>query len=345
MKKGTFKYHILLVVFILVSGWISDYIYKGYDGFLENFDTPFSILSVFNLCFFTIYWINYRYICPRYLDQKPRYKFIFAVIAQLFLFAGLRYLIEEVIVYHITGQHNYVERTRKFYYYVFDNSLYAIKAILYSTVFYLLENYIITKDKIHQLEYDRKSAELNLLKSQLEPHFLFNTLNTFYTELIESQPETAKDIHRLSELLRYVTYETKSDLMPLESELKFIDDYIYFYKKRFEDQLHIDYELTGNPKDKSIPALLLIHFFENIFKHAVLNNKERPAQINIAISDKFLTLKSENAISDAENYTEKGIGSINLKRRLNNLYGNEYSFYAKKESDMYNTYLKIPLNI
>lgn len=344
MRKEVIKYHVFLWILIIVSGWISEYVYKGTEYFMTNFAYPYLFMALaFNLCLFTVYWINYRYICPKYLDKKPRYRFLLAVFILLIGFAGLRYVLEEVVVYQITGKHNYVDRTRKLFFYTFDNALYAVKPVLYSTIFYLLENYIYTKNKVHQLEFDRKSAELNLLKSQIEPHFLFNTLNTFYTELIQTQPETAKDIHRMSDLLRYITYETKNDYMPLESELKFIDDYRYFYKKRFEDQLFLDYQLDGNPAEHKIPSMLLIHFFENIYKHGVLNEKANPASIHITISNDHLTLVSKNKISKVENYTEKGIGSANLKRRLDNLFDDKYVLEVKTEDDWYHCELRIPL--
>ncbi len=344
MRRDVLKYHVFLWVFIIISSWISDYVYRGAPGFMSNFVYPYAYIGiVFNLCLLAVYWINYKYVCPRYLDKKPRYRFILAVLILLIGFAGMRYFLEEVVIYEITGKHNYVEQTRKLFYYTFDNALYAVEPVLYSTIFYLLENYIYTKDKMHQLEYDRKSAELNLLKSQIEPHFLFNTLNTFYTELINTQPETAKDIHRLSDLLRYITYETKNDFMPLESELKFIDDYRYFYKKRFEDELYLDYKLSGDPAKYKIPSMLLIHFFENIYKHGVLNDEKHPAVIHLDIKEGSLNLTTKNRISKVENYTEKGIGSKNLKRRLDNLFANTYTLNVNTIDDWYYSELKIPL--
>ena len=260
----------------------------------------------------------------------------------LLVHSGLRYIVDEVLLFNLTGIHNYFESSRRFGYYVIDNSYYATKAILFSTSLYLLLEFIADKNKIHSLQLERKKAKLSLLKTQLEPHFLFNTLNTFYTELIDTQPETAKDIHRLSELLRYVTYEAQQDFMPLQKELKFIEDYIYFYRKRFENHLFLDYNIQGIVGDQQMPSLMLIHFIENIFKHGITNKKETPAKIDIQITNKNITIITENMVSNSEKYSNNGIGKENLMKRLSAIYKDNYNLNFSEKNQMFKAYLKIP---
>ena len=204
LKKQQWKFHLLLVVIIIAMDFYGDYVYKGLEGFTANFTYP-RILGVFTLyfAFFFVYTINYLLICRYTISRKKFYAFAFAALGLVFIFAGIRYFLEEIVVYNITGEHNYFDSSRNFMYYVFDNSYYAVKAILYSTSLYLLFEYIENKNRVYELEIEQKKAELNFLKSQLEPHFLFNTLNSFYTDLIDTQPKTAKDIYRLSESVSY----------------------------------------------------------------------------------------------------------------------------------------------
>lgn len=255
----------------------------------------------------------------------------------------MRYVLEEVILFNITNIHNYFESSRKFGYYIMDNSYYATKAILFSTSLYLLLEFVENNTKMHSLQLEHKKAELSLLKTQLEPHFLFNTLNTFYTELVDTRPETAKDIHRLSQLLRYVTYETHQDFMPLNRELQFVADYIYFQKKRFEDNLFLDYEVEGIISDQPIPTLVFIHFVENIFKHGILNDKNNPAKLAIRITNQEISVVTRNKISDSEKYSKKGIGEVNLKRRLNAIYGATFELDFSQNETIFEGRLLIPL--
>lgn len=325
--------------------FFGDYVYKGVEGFWNNFKYPyvFNVL-MFYISFYAIYIINYFIVCPKTLSKKRIGFYVLSIIILFFGFAIIRFLLEEVILFHFTGVHNYYEAARKFLYYTFDNTYYALKAILFSTALYLFFEYIENQDRINQLQLEHKKAELSFLKSQLEPHFLFNTLNSFYTDLVDTQPKTAKDIHRLSELLRYVTYEAQQDFMPLHKEIKFIEDYIYFYRKRFENYLFLEYTIEGIVADQKIPSLVLIHFVENIFKHGTTNKKETPAKIAIQITNHEISITTENKVSFSEKYTNKGIGVENLVRRLNAIYKDDYELNFNEDNKIFKSFLKIPFN-
>ena len=324
--------------------FFGDFVYGGDERFLNNFRYPHYLANAtFYFSFFSIYLLNYCFFCPKLLSKKNILQYAFSLLFMFFLFAGIRYLLEEVIGYRITGYHNYPTRTRTFIYYVFDNSYYALKAILFSVSLYLIFRYNENRNKIHELHMEQKKAEMHLLRTQLEPHFLFNTLNAIYTELVEAKSATAKSIYRLSELLRYVTYEANKDFTFLKDELKFIDEYIYFYQKRFESNLFLDFNLSGEVNQQKIPSLIIIHFIENIFKHGLLNKKDDPALINIAIDEKHIVIDTRNSISKGHNYTNKGIGKENLTKRLQLLYGNDYKLTSKKNEKYFEAYLKIPI--
>lgn len=343
LKKKKWYFHLLIILGVVAMDLFSDYVYNGLEGFLNNFELLSGLRQTITYtAFFTVYFLNFYLVCPYTLAPKHFARFTLGVFLLIITFAGIRYVLEEVVLYYFTGQHNYYEVSRQFFYYTFDNSYFAIKAILFSTLLYLFFEYLASQKRMHQLQLEHTNAELSFLKSQLEPHFLFNTLNTFYTELIDTQPKTAKDIHRLSELLRYVTYEAQKDMMPLQKELKFIEDYIYFYRKRFEDQLFLEFSVEGVIGDQTIPSLILIHFVENIFKHGLTNQKGQPAKIQIMVSKHNLTMNTENKISNADTYAHKGIGKLNLEKRLSAIYKNEYTLREDHDETKYRAFLQIP---
>lgn len=341
--KNTYKYHFLLAFIIVVMHIFDEYKKIGTDVFFNQLSLGIAYLTTFNIAFFGTYIFNYKIVCPKTLANKKIVSFILGFISLFFVFASIRYFMEEIVMYNITGFHNYSDRTRTFWFYIFDNSYYALKAGLFSTFMFFLFNYLRSTSKIHQLQLEHQKAELDVLKTQLEPHFLFNTLNTFYAELAETQPKTAKGILKLSELLRYLTYDAQKDYMPLVKEIKFIKDYIYFYEKRFENNLFLNIKINGEINNQIVPSLTFIHFIENIFKHGIINDKEFPAEITINIKDKSLIIETKNKISTVKNYSSTGIGKENLKKRLQLLFEDNYNFNYKNEDSIYQAYLKIPL--
>ena len=341
-KQGYF--HLAVILIVVLMDLFSDFHGGGKEGFLSNFHLPIKFTRVIMyFATFSVYFLNFYVVLPYTFKKKKYFNFFIGIIILIIIFGQIRYLLEEVLLYHFTGKHNYFEESRKFVYYTVDNSYFAFKGLLYSTLLYVFYESAANQKRIFQLELDYKKAELSFLKSQLEPHFLFNTLNVFYSDLIDTQPNTAKDIHRLSELLRYVTYEAEHEMMPLEKEIKFIEDYIYLHRKRFEDTLSLDYRLEGNIDHQVVPSLVFIHFVENIFKHGVINDKKNPAKLSIKVTDKEVVLTTENLISKSEKYNHNGIGKENLKRRLSAIYKEDYAFESDEKDGVFTTLLKLPL--
>lgn len=342
--KDKWKYHVLLWTIVLLLGLIKDFGAGGWKALAYAF-TPSGLRfdGVFYLSSILIYYLNFKFICPRYLSRKEIPLFIMGFIGLLLLFAGFRYALDEIFFKLITGMNNYQGESLALAYYFFDNIPFAIQSILYSSVVFLIFRFIEAQNKIMQLQLDHKKAELSFLKSQISPHFLFNTLNTFYSELIEKQPGVAKDIHKLSDLLRFVIYESGEEFVGLKKEIAFIQDYIYFYKKRFENELSLTFSLSGEVKNQTIASLVLMHFIENVFKHGVLNEKENPANIEIEIEDSSICINTRNKIDQSMKYMDSGIGVENLKKRLDAIYGRNYELKYTKEGNYFSAFLSIPI--
>lgn len=342
--KDKWKYHVYLWVIVIGLGHITDFGAGGWKALFYAFSLKgLRFDGVFYFTSIVVYYINFTHICPRYLSKKRFLYFSLGFLGLLILFAVLRYFLDEVVFKLLTGINNYQGTALDFQYYFFDNITFAIPPILYSSVIFLIFRFIEAQNQIMQLKLDHKKAELSFLKSQISPHFLFNTLNTFYSELIDAQPAVAKDIYKLSDLLRFVTYESSEEFIELKKEIAFIKDYIYFYEKRFENELSLEFELKGEVKNQTIASLVLMHFIENVFKHGVLTDKQDPAKIQIHIETNSIRISTRNKIQQSVKYMEAGIGVENLKKRLDTIYDQGYELHYAEEGDYFSANLSIPV--
>ncbi len=291
-----------------------------------------------------VFYVNYLWICPKTIPQKKWTLLILGQIFLLFLFPSLRHIIEEIIIYEITGTHNYPEQSRLTPYYVYDNSYYSVRIILFGLVFYFVKILWNNTQKINELQLEKKQAELQNLKNQLSPHFLFNTLNSFYADLMDVQPKMADDILKLSDMLRYVTYENENDKVYVKDEIQFIQNYIDLFSKRFDNQLAIKFKHSEVDHNKQIPSLLLIHFVENALKHGIANNPEKPVKIDLVTDNNRLIFSVENYFELNESYDESGIGYKNIRQRLEILFPKNHTLEIQETNDFYKIELNIPLS-
>ncbi|WP_299221926.1 histidine kinase [uncultured Aquimarina sp.] len=343
--KKEVLYNVLIILTIIILDVIGDYIIFDKDIFALD-QRLFLFTITFTISLLIVYVVNYVYSAPRFLFKKKYIQYFFAFIAMILLFAGIRFLLEEVILYNITGVHNYFFDTpisKLISNYSLDSFYYTLRVCLVSAAICLFFRYNENKEEIHHLQIEQEKAKLSVLKSQISPHFLFNTLNNFYEELYDDKPETASDIMKLSKLLRYVTYETNEDLAYLHKEIIFIEDYLYFFKRRYEDNFHVLLHIDGFIHNQKIPSLILIHFIENVCKHGIINDKNRPASISLIINENTLELKTKNHINTSDTYTEPGIGTKNIKQRLEVIYKDNYILEHQKDDNQFETYLKLEL--
>lgn len=298
----------------------------------------------FNIAYFTVYVINYLVFAPRFLKLNKVPQYIAAFLFMILCFAAVRFFLEEILSYHLFGTNNYnLNRDNIVVIYLMDSAGYTVRPCLFSSLIYLFFRYKEKTQQIHELKVQHQQAQMSMLQSQIGPHFLFNTLNGFYSDLYDKNPEEAKGILKLSQLLRYVTYEAKEGFMPLKKEIEFIKDYLYFYKKRFENHFYIDLIIEGEVKDQKIPSLILIHFVENVCKHGILDNPEKAASIHIKILAESLEIQTTNSKNPSEKYMDKGIGTENIKNRLELLFKDKYQLKYTSDDTSFKTFLRMPL--
>jgi len=200
------------------------------------------------------------------------------------------------------------------------------------------------------LSAEQKQSELNLLQSQLSPHFLFNTLNNMYSLSITQQDRLPALLLKLSDLLRYSVYDTKKTFVPLMEELRYINNYLAFEKMRISDRLVLKEEIAkiSNPTILIAPMVLIV-FIENAFKHAK-NTWNEKIYINLSLTlseDRivFVIQNSHSAGSHENNLVQEssGLGLANTIKRLNLLYGNDYSLEQTENNDLYSVKLIVQI--
>ncbi|WP_052308524.1 sensor histidine kinase [Solitalea canadensis] len=193
---------------------------------------------------------------------------------------------------------------------------------------------------------EKLKAELQLLKAQIHPHFLFNTLNNIYSFILTSNPNASGLILKLSNLLRYILTECNQPKVPLVKELKMIENYMELEKIRYGERLNMQVTVVGNPENKSIAPLLLLPFIENSFKHGASNVLQNPwIELNLIITDQNLSMElvnSQVAVSQAYD-KNNGIGLANVQKRLNLLYGNQHTLKISTEREVFKIQLTVGL--
>lgn len=196
------------------------------------------------------------------------------------------------------------------------------------------------ESKILDAQLKLKEQELTNLKSQIQPHFLFNTLNTIYGLALKQSSNTPKVILRLSNLMDYILYRVDKPVVSLQDEINYIVDYIELEKIRFSDRLQVDFDYNKIPKPAKIPPLILLPFVENSFKHGTLKNGKLEVSIVLNYSPKKLIFYIRNTSTEKEK-NNTGIGLKNVKKRLALLFKNRHSLEIKNNTSTFEVHLTL----
>jgi len=243
---------------------------------------------------------------------------------------------------HLFGTGNYFKGTT-IQYYIFDNLHWASAPIFASTIIWIVINFIRTLQKEVVLNEEKKKAEIQFLKSQINPHFIFNTLNNIYSMVFRKSEQALPAIEKLSEIMRFTTYETQKELIPIDSELKYIESYIELEKIRNTKEIYISLQLEIEDKNQFIPPYLLLPFIENCIKHGVLDDSENPVLFHIQSNRKTILIEVKNRINKKLKDAHSGIGLTNLEKRLEYYFPNRHVFKITNDGSYFESYLEIQL--
>jgi LytS/YehU family sensor histidine kinase len=196
------------------------------------------------------------------------------------------------------------------------------------------------------IENEKLTAELNFLKEQINPHFLFNTLNNLYYLAYSQSPKTPEVVAKLSQMMRYMIYDTNHPKVLLSKEIEYMQNYISLERLRLNNQIPIDFNIEGKYEDVWITPLVLITFLENAFKHGVSStNPKAWVKVNIRVEGSNCMYAVENSKhpTPGDHAGKSGIGLLNVQRRLELSYPGQYTLDVKDLPDRYAIQLTLKL--
>ncbi|WP_243739364.1 sensor histidine kinase [Flavicella sediminum] len=222
-----------------------------------------------------------------------------------------------------------------------------VYVVALATSIKLIFDWVYELNRVEDLQKIQLKTELDFLKSQIQPHFFFNTLNNLYALTLEKSDVAPSVVLKLSDIMQYVLYEVKEPKIRLFTAINYIQNYLDLERLRHGDKIHCEMDIIGNIEDVEVPPLLFLPFIENCFKHGAKNSD----RIYLTISfeneqDNWLIFKVENSFSQNTNKKNKpihGIGIKNIQRRLELLFAANYEFHTKIVDQTFCVFLKIPL--
>ncbi|MHC6197942.1 histidine kinase [Elizabethkingia miricola] len=302
-------------------------------------------ISLINVTLFTAnflsFYINYFFIAPKFFNPKRLYLSIFGYFLGVVVFVFFRYSFEEVLLPIFAGFRNYAEGT-SFVYYFYDNIYYSALSIFVSTSLWLFTYYSKLEKERVQLIEEKKNAELQALKTQINPHFIFNSLNNIYSLVYQNSDKALPALEELSQLLRYSTKDLEKDFILLDKEVGYMESLIALEKLRIKNpELILFNKDLKNPK-LSISPMLLVPFVENAFKHGDINGKGM--ELKVSDDNGRLHFYLRNFKKQRMKDFSSGIGIGNVRKRLQLIYPDKHWLEITETEDTFIVDLKIDLN-
>jgi LytS/YehU family sensor histidine kinase len=221
----------------------------------------------------------------------------------------------------------------------------SITTAFAACIIVLFKHWVKKQHEWLQAEKEKVTAELQLLKAQVHPHFLFNTLNNIYSFSLTHSPKTPELILKLSSLLSYMLYDCKADQVLLEKEIEVMKDYVDLERERYGNKIEISWNVEGDVEDKYIAPLLLLPFLENAFKHGTSEQLEKPwLNFSLVVKHNSLKCKVANSKNEFVPAGNRGIGIENVKKRLQFLYPDKHELKINDEGDFFVVSLLLDLS-
>ncbi len=287
-----------------------------------------------------IVYFNFYYLIPRLFPSK---KFLYwaMLFASMALFSVVhgQYRVWLFTQYHIGTYEN----AGRLSYLLFANFLNAGRFVLISVLLKFTVDWFDQQKELTQAKVDRLQAELKYLKNQINPHFLFNTLNNLYSLSLKKSDKTPDLILRLSEMMAYMLYESNEEKVRLVKDIEHLDNFIELERIR-SSEAKFSFEKLGEIKDQMVAPFLLLPLVENVFKHGYNGGDAGSiARARLTIEKNELTFEVVNSKGLEKNGREGGTGLENLRKRLNHIYAGKHSLKILDEATSFSASLKIQL--
>ena len=329
----------MLAVFYRSSSHSVDQTARIKNAFESLFLFAFSpSIITFYGCYFLVF--------PKYLQQKRIplaviYGILISIGASIMVYILMRYLIEsgQLMDMDKGGINGRSTAIRTIMVMSFIASISGIVAMV-------IKGFITWVDEIklkEELKWKNHETEMALVKAQLDPHFLFNTLNNIDVLLLEDAEKASNYLNKLSDILRFMLYETKTETILLEKEIEYIEKYIELQKIRTSNANYINFQITGTPGNKTIAPMVFIQFIENAFKHSTNKKIDHTIQVQLFIEKEVIRFVCKNKFDPKRKLKQEsnGLGNELIQRRLNLIYPEKHILELSNHCNLYTVNLTI----
>ncbi len=331
-------------IFHHITFWIGLVLLFTFLDMRENGSFMFNFsYELINILFYaTIHYFNLFFLIPNYLEKNKNTQYF------IYLFATAIVITPIKILFLYLKFHDQIESQKYLLSHQYGYYFMSLMVAGFSVVLNIITDWNKQIREKKELETQTIQSELNFLKSQINPHFLFNTLNSLYALTLKKSPEAPEIVIKLSEMMRYMLYECNEKWVPLTKEVNYLKNYIDLEKLRQAKPTTIHFDIEGDIENQKIAPLLFIPFIENCFKHGI-NQSIDDGFINIkmVVNQSKLEFQVENSKNEKkpsqQTVRSGGIGLINVKRRLELIYAKEYLLDIKETPNIYIVTLKINL--
>ena len=328
-KKIVFQFFYLSFIALIISFFIENKF--QFPSFTAK---EYTLIEILLFCYL-IFYINSAYFSKEMVANKKYSSFFIKNTLLIIILNIICYFLRIVLKINVISITNAI---LPFELFLWLTTL-AI-SLFYSDWMYQIEN----KAAMYRLIKEKNKFEVELLKSQFSPHFLFNTLNSIYSKCHSSSPDAAVMIYNLSNFMRYLIYDCSSQRVLISKEVTLIDDFIKLYKLNYSDTIDITFKHKLFDEGQRIAPMLLLNFIENAFKHSQVGvSKGSYVRIELATDQDFLYFKIKNNKVPLQNKLEKGIGNYNTISRLDLDYLGQYEYEVTDLEKLYTVNLKIRL--
>lgn len=302
--------------------------------------TPFKILIIQTVYLFIpifCFYCAYYFVAPQLLVARKYIKGITLFLLTIVVAVLLRYSMEYLFFLPVLGYDNYLGHPWPVYDFV-DNVFfyYFPKYFVYGLMYFFVESWYKNKQLQQELQKEKSTAELAFLRSQLNPHFLFNTLNDIYSLTYQKSEQAPEALLKLSELLRYMLREGTEDFMPLMQEIQYLETLVKLQLISAKGNAYIRLESEGAINEYRVASLLFVSFVENAFKHGILNDPSNPIMIKLVAGNGSIAFSVTNKKNQHQKDKTGGIGLSNVRRRLELMYPDKYQLEVADCNEQYN---------
>ena len=336
----------ILHILIWVLGYYMLAVLSTSAGSFRQGEGPYEAAVLFGTIMnMVVFYATAFFLFPRLFQSKKR---MLPTLLLILGFLGIC-LLESYVDYTYVASF-FSANNARFSAHVLQNMLVGFVVLLASLSYALFTNWVANEKLKRVLLEEKLSTEMAFLKSQINPHFLFNVLNSFYAKALKNNvPDLADGIAKLAELMRYMVYETNEDKVLLEKEINHLKNFVEVYQLRIaeEDDVAINFEIIGEISTIKIRPMLLIPFVENAIKHGINPQEKSEINIMVEVTENKLYFKVSNTIMKDTNSIldgSSGFGLDNLKARLSVLYPNAHSLETSIESGYFIAQLSVQLN-